>query len=130
MSSLARLFRPRARFALITPEELKRRLELGQPLAILDLRHPLDLLPDPRTIPGALRISPDEIERRHSEIPRDRDVVLYCTCPNEATSAQAAALLRQQGITRVCLLAGGFHAWRARGYPLVDSFQHNLVAGN
>ncbi len=122
--SVNRLFhflRRRASFALISPEELKRRLESADPIAVIDLRHPLDLLSDPRSIPGALRISPREIEARHQEIPRDRDVVLYCTCPNQATSAQTAALLAAKGITRVRLLAGGFHAWRARGYPLIES---------
>ncbi len=117
-------------FALIPPEKLKLRLDSAEPITVVDLRHPLDFLSDPRAIPGALRISPDEISRRQAEIPRDRDVVLYCTCPNEATSAQAAALLQKEGITRVRLLAGGFHAWRDRGYPLVDSLQHELATDN
>lgn len=63
----------------ITPEELKGKLESGEPLTIIDLRHPLDLLPDPRTLPGALRISPEELERRHNEITRDGEIVLFCT---------------------------------------------------
>ena len=48
-------------------------------LTIIDLRHPLDLLPDPRTLPGALQISPEELEARHSEITRDGEIVLFCT---------------------------------------------------
>ncbi len=112
----------------MTPEALKRRLESAEPVTILDLRHPLDSLTDPRFIPGALRISPDEISARHREIPRDREVVLYCTCPNEATSARIAAQLSTHGITRVAVLQGGFHAWRERGYPLVDSPQHQLTS--
>jgi membrane protein DedA with SNARE-associated domain len=63
----------------ITPEELKGKLESGEALTIIDLRHPLDLLPDPRTLPGALRISPEELERRHNEITRDGEIVLFCT---------------------------------------------------
>ncbi len=65
--------------ARITPEDLKARLDAGEPVAIVDLRHPLDFLPYPQLIPGAIRLSPQEIEDRHQEIPRDRDVVLYCT---------------------------------------------------
>ncbi len=102
----------------ITPEELNRRLQAGEPVATIDLRHPLDFLADPRIIPGATRMSPDELERRHQEIPRDREVVLYCTCPTEASSARTAQLLRRKGITRVRLLAGGFHAWKERRLPL------------
>jgi membrane protein DedA with SNARE-associated domain len=63
----------------ITPEELKDRLEAGEKLTIIDLRHPLDLLPDPRTLPGALHISPEELEIRHNEITRDGEIVLFCT---------------------------------------------------
>ena len=63
----------------ITPEELKDKLDVGETLTIIDLRHPLDLLPDPHTLPGALRISPEELEARHSEITRDGEIVLFCT---------------------------------------------------
>jgi membrane protein DedA with SNARE-associated domain len=63
----------------ITPEELKDKLDVGEALTIIDLRHPLDLLPDPHTLPGALRISPGELERRHNEITRDGEIVLFCT---------------------------------------------------
>ncbi len=63
----------------ITPEELKDELEGGKAVTIIDLRHPLDLLPDARTLPGAMRISPEELEARHNEITRDGDIVLFCT---------------------------------------------------
>ncbi len=65
--------------ARITPEELKAKLDAGEPIAIVDLRHKLDWLPHPERLPGAIRMAPDEIEARNQEIPRDRDVVLYCT---------------------------------------------------
>jgi rhodanese-related sulfurtransferase len=87
---------------------------------IVDLRHPLDYKPDPRVLPGALRIGPNEI-RQHSEIiPRDRDVVLYCTCPSEETSAKLALQLHKLGVYRVRPLRGGFDGWKNAGYPLVD----------
>jgi rhodanese-related sulfurtransferase len=63
----------------ITPEELRRTLEAGEPIAVVDLRHQLDFEADPRTLPGALRFDAPELAHRHGEIPRDRDVVLYCT---------------------------------------------------
>jgi membrane protein DedA with SNARE-associated domain len=63
----------------IPPQELKERLDAGEPVTIIDLRHPLDLLPDPRTLPGALRISPEELQERNSEISRDGEIVLFCT---------------------------------------------------
>jgi len=63
----------------ISPEDLRRRIADGEPIAIVDLRHPLDFEADPRTLPGAVRLDTNDLERRHAEIPRDRDVVLYCT---------------------------------------------------
>jgi membrane protein DedA with SNARE-associated domain len=63
----------------IAPEELKAKLDSGETVTIIDLRHPLDLLPDPRTLPGALRIAPEELPHRHSEISRDGEIVLFCT---------------------------------------------------
>jgi len=63
----------------ITPEELKQKMDAGELLSIVDLRHPLDFLPQPQLIPGAIRFAPEELAERLAEIPRDRDVVLYCT---------------------------------------------------
>ncbi len=63
----------------ITPDELKHELEAGLCPVIIDLRHPLDVLTDPRTLPGALQISPEDLEIRHQEITRDGDIVLFCT---------------------------------------------------
>lgn len=63
----------------ITPEELRSMLDRGEDVFIVDLRHPLDFLPNPYTIGNALRMAPAELEQRHQEIPRDRDIVLYCT---------------------------------------------------
>ncbi len=65
--------------ARVTPEELKAKMDAVEPLAIVDLRHPLDFLPYPQVIPGAIRLSPKEIEQRNGEIPRDREIILYCT---------------------------------------------------
>lgn len=87
---------------------------------IVDLRHPLDYLPDPRVLPGAVRVSPADLTAHHTVLPRDRDVILYCTCPSEETSAKVALQLHKLGISRVRPLRGGFEGWRDAGYPLVD----------
>jgi membrane protein DedA with SNARE-associated domain len=68
------------RIARITPEELKRRLDGGaDTLAIVDTRSVLDVNAVPYGIPGALWIAAEEIDRRHGELPRDREIVLYCS---------------------------------------------------
>lgn len=69
----------RLRVARVTAEELNGMLAAGDAVMIVDLRHALDVGTAPYTIPGALRLAPEEVDRRHHEIPRDRDVILYCT---------------------------------------------------
>jgi membrane protein DedA with SNARE-associated domain/rhodanese-related sulfurtransferase len=102
----------------LEPEELKAKLDAGEKVFIVDLRHPLELLPDPFTLPGAVHFSPEALAERHNEIPRDRDIVLYCTCPSEATAAKTAMILHKLGIERVRPLRGGFDEWKRLGYPL------------
>jgi rhodanese-related sulfurtransferase len=67
------------RIARISPKELMDKLTAGEQISIVDLRQPIDIEAFPRMLPGALRIAMEEIEDRHTEIPRDRDVVLYCS---------------------------------------------------
>jgi membrane protein DedA with SNARE-associated domain len=74
-----RRFLRRLRIARITPKELMDKLTAGETISIVDLRQPMDIEAFPQMIPGALRIAMEEIEDRHGEIPRDRDVVLYCS---------------------------------------------------
>jgi len=106
------------RIARITPDELHAKLLAGQQVVVVDLRHPFAFSGEGAKVSGALQMTPDELERRHGEIPRDQDVVLYCDCPNEASAARMALLLRERGVTRVRPLLGGLDAWRARGYPV------------
>jgi len=68
------------RIARITPEELKRRLDSRDTtLAVVDTRSLLDVTAVPHAIPGAVWIPAEDIDRRQDELPRDRDIVLYCS---------------------------------------------------
>ena len=67
------------RVARITPEELKLKIDAGEEVVVVDLRHSLDFEADPETIPGAHRMEASELEEALHLIPQDRDVVLYCT---------------------------------------------------
>jgi membrane protein DedA with SNARE-associated domain/rhodanese-related sulfurtransferase len=106
------------RTARLEPETLKQMLDAGEPVYIVDLRHPLELLPDPFTLPGAHHVSPDALTQHSAEIPLDRDIILYCTCPSEATAARVAMTLHKLGIERVRPLRGGFDEWKRLGFPL------------
>ena len=114
--------------ARLEPVDLKHQLDAGDPVFIVDLRHPLELLPEPFTLPGAQHFSPDALTARHNEIPRDRDIVLYCTCPSEATAAKTAMTLHNLGIERVRPLRGGYDEWKRLGFPLDAIPQVNPVA--
>lgn len=74
-----RRFMRELRVSRITAEELREQLDAGEPVVIVDLRHALDFEADPEIIPGALRIDASELEERDDLLPRDREVVLYCT---------------------------------------------------
>jgi membrane protein DedA with SNARE-associated domain/rhodanese-related sulfurtransferase len=102
--------------ARLEPEELKRWLDAGEEVYIVDLRSPLEI--DPFTLPGAHLISPGALAARHQEIPRDRDIVVFCDCPNEATAAKTALTLHKLGIERVRPLRGGYDEWKRLGFPL------------
>lgn len=68
------------RIARITPEELMAKLDGGQAVVIVDLRSELQVEGEGMLkLPGALHVHPDELETRHTEIPRDREIVLYCS---------------------------------------------------
>jgi membrane protein DedA with SNARE-associated domain/rhodanese-related sulfurtransferase len=106
------------RTARLEPEALKLMLDAGEAVYIVDLRHPLELVPDPFTLPGAHHVSPDALALHSAEIPLDRDIVLYCTCPSEATAAKTAMTLHKLGVDRVRPLRGGYDEWKRLGYPL------------
>jgi Uncharacterized membrane-associated protein len=67
------------RIARIGVDELKARIDSGESLVIVDLRHALDVAVDPETIPGALRMDAEELQVRNDWVPRDSEVILFCT---------------------------------------------------
>ena len=111
-----RRFLRHLRRARMTPSELKRRLEAGDQLMIVDLRTPLDIETTACGIPGARRISPESLDDPHQLGPKDREVVFYCAEPREATSARMALLLNSHGYKNVHPLSGGLEGWREAGF--------------
>jgi len=109
------------RLRRITPEELEGRLNAGEDILIVDLQGRHNSAAHSLGIPGAVRINPSHLEQyRDIQIPSDREVVLYCACPGELTSARVALALKQKGIDHVRPLAGGLQAWRDRGFPVTS----------
>ncbi|MCZ2156605.1 MAG: VTT domain-containing protein [Bryobacterales bacterium] len=111
-------FVARLRAARIAPEEVWKHLRAGETFAVVDLRYGEEVDLVGAKVPGAIQILPEELSKRSGEIPRDRDIVLYCSCPNEATSARTAMRLQSRGIRRIRPLLGGFDGWVAAGLPV------------
>jgi membrane protein DedA with SNARE-associated domain/rhodanese-related sulfurtransferase len=106
----------------ITPEQLRGKLKLGENILVVDLQgHPKDGT-GALAIPGAVRINPRRLELyKDVEIAPSQEVVLYCECPGELTSARVALALQRRGIEHVRPLAGGLQAWRDLGFPVTST---------
>ena len=106
------------RMARINVAELYELIQAGGAPAIIDVRSIIARTLEPRWIPGALHVPLQEVAHRLKDLPRDREIVLYCTCPSEATAAQVARVLMNHGFKRVRPLFGGLDAWVAAGYAV------------
>ena len=115
-----RRFYKALRVARITAEQLRGLFEGGKNPVIVDLRSPAARGLDRRFIPGALEMDLGEVTRRLPELPAEREVIFYCTCPNEASAASAARQLIDLGYRRVRPLEGGLDAWIAAGYEVEE----------
>ena len=103
------------RMARIEVDELAQALRSAQPPLLLDVRAAGSRALDGRTIPGALAFDPATLGTLLEGVPRERELVLYCNCPNEVSAAKAAQLLMAQGYRRVRPLRGGLDAWVSAG---------------
>lgn len=98
----------------IDSESLKERLAQGDDLLLVDIRTPGEVAQG--AIPGAVQMPMHLIPLRLTELPKDKDLVLYCR--SGARSYQACAYLMQQGLGRVLNLRGGIIAWARHGFPI------------
>lgn len=104
------------RGARIAPAELKRRIESGAPITIVDLRNDFEWREG--RIPGSLALTFHELD---NFVPADpeAEMIVYCSCPNESSSAAAATRhLQRRGIQCVRPLEGGFPLWTELGFPV------------
>ena len=102
----------------IHAEALHALMEEKKDVLVFDVRQPLDLLAHSEIIPGAQRIAPKEIVEHPSLLPKEKDSVVYCTCPSDDTSRMILKRALALGFTRTKFLKGGFDAWKAKGYPV------------
>lgn len=104
----------------ITADEVKARLKKGEQLFFVNLRHHQDWDLAVMKARGALRVPDDQVEAHLDEIPRDRTVVVYSTCPGDEPSIEVAQKLQKLGWQDVHPLHGGFKAYLSAGLPVEE----------
>ena len=109
----------------ITPEDLHTLLASNKNVALFDVRLPLDLLSNSVVIPGSKRIAPEDVIANPSLIARDRDSIVYCTCPSDETSRTVLHRALALGFLRVKFLKGGLAGWKSKGFP-VEPFDESF----
>jgi membrane protein DedA with SNARE-associated domain/rhodanese-related sulfurtransferase len=106
------------RMARISVTDLYQLMQAGEQPLVVDVRSPTARVLEPRWIPGAIHVPVDDVARHLAELPRDREIIVYCTCPSEASAARVAKLLINHGFKEVRPLFGGLDAWVAAGYDV------------
>ena len=106
-----------AEIQFITADELKTRVAKNEPVTIIDVRGSSTMLDNDNKIKGAIYVKLRKLRSRLGlpplkDVPRNREVVTYCACPNDESSIRAAQTLLQSGFNRVRVLKGGWLAWK------------------
>ena len=104
-----------AKVATMTQEQLvQHQAQHADHLFVLDVRTPEEFAAG--HVPGAVNVPHDRLASRLAEVPKDKDVVLYCRSGRR--SGLAAGVLAAHGYTRVSQLEGDMQAWVQRGRPV------------
>jgi rhodanese-related sulfurtransferase len=112
-----KLFIRQLRMDRITVPQLIELIDDGRDPLILDVR-PAEVREQEGIIPGALPAHPADAGAALKGYSRDREVVVYCSCPNEASAAIACRHLQRAGFHKIRPLLGGTDAWVEAGKPL------------
>ncbi len=115
---LPRLARRLREPAMLPVEALKRDLDAGADLLLLDVRPATDFTGEQGHIAGALSLPLEELPGRLAELEDRKTRPIRLVCRTDRRSAQAAGLLREAGFADVRVIRGGMTAWRARGWPV------------
>ena len=95
----------------IAVHELRELIDRGESPIVIDVRSPVAAQQDARRLPGAIVATLAELPATALGLPRDRQVVLYCSCPNEVSALRGVRILADLGHHRARALHGGLDAW-------------------
>lgn len=103
---------------MMSSVELKRRLDQGEPIVVLDVRDAEEFTGEIGHIPGAINISIEEIPGHISHLEKYRSKQIAVVCHTDKRSAKAANILRQTGFSAVAVVRGGMVQWHRNGMPV------------
>jgi len=107
----------------ITAEELKAKMASNQPVLVVDVRSPEVFASSTTTVKGSYHFKVRHLKYRSQfppfkDLPRNGEIVTYCTCPKDEASIQAAQILRESGFKNVRVLQGGWNEWMKANGPV------------
>jgi rhodanese-related sulfurtransferase len=108
---------------MISAEELKTKMTANQPLTLIDVRGSEGYANSNTTMKGAIHFNLRRLKSRLAfpplkDLPKDREIVTYCACPNDESSIAAAQILQASGFKRVRVLQGGWQGWLKANGPV------------
>jgi adenylyltransferase/sulfurtransferase len=103
----------------MTPRDVKAKLDRKDDFVLLDVREPYEV--EMASIPGAVVIPSDDVPARAVELPKDKEVVVFCHHGGRA--AMAAFILKRKGFGKVAVMAGGIDAWSLQVDPSVPRYE-------
>jgi uncharacterized membrane protein YdjX (TVP38/TMEM64 family)/rhodanese-related sulfurtransferase len=115
---LPRLIRRMRRAAVLGVEELKKKLDAGEDLFVLDVRGAQDFSGEQGHIAGAHNIPMEELPKRVTELETYRKLPIAIVCRTDKRSAVAAQLLAARGFAKVRVTRGGMTDWKRSGFPV------------
>ena len=103
----------------VSASEVARRFysDLYQDMAVFDVRSHGYYSAKAFRVKGSLRLEPNTLLQQTEHLPKDKEIIVYCSCQGEATSLRVARILQQHGF-RSSVIKGGLRAWRRGGFPL------------
>ena len=108
---------------MISAEDLKAKVAANQPVTLIDVRSSQGYANSSNTMKGAIHFKLRKLKSRLAfpplkDIPKDREIVTYCACPNDESSIEAAQILQASGFKRVSVLKGGWQSWLKANGPV------------
>jgi rhodanese-related sulfurtransferase len=105
---------------MLAPADLKRQLDAGEDVLVLDVRSTADFAGESGYIRGARNLPLEELPQRLAELEERRQRPIRLVCCTDRRSAQAARLLAEAGFADAKVIQGGMTAWCANGWPVAN----------